>query len=91
MPLVGFGRPRGASVGRDGFAQGWQQPVAEPEIAVHIGKDLAPAWAAATTAKGIAALGPAIELADITCPIEQVETVLDRDIFQPPCRARPAR
>ena len=82
MPLVGFlldraVLPSGATVS----LHGWQQPAAEPEIAVYLGKDV-PAGASRETAKScIAALGPAIELADITCPIEDVETVLDRDIF----------
>lgn len=83
MPLVGFILDTallepGATVS----LKGWQKPVVEPEIAVHLGKDV-PAGASRETAKAaIAAIGPAIELADLDHPIEDVETVLERDIFQ---------
>jgi 2-keto-4-pentenoate hydratase len=62
--------------------RGWQRPVAEPEIAVYLGRDIAPGADEETARAGIAALGPAIELADIDCAMEDVEAVLAGDIFQ---------
>jgi 2-keto-4-pentenoate hydratase len=83
MPLVGFLMdsallPSGASVS----LKGWQKPVAEPEIAVHIGHDLPENADRATVRCAIAAIGPAIELADIDCPVDDVQAILSGDIFQ---------
>jgi len=60
----------------------WQQPVAEAEIAAYIGQDVPALSNRDTVRKAIAALGPAIELADVTCDMGDVETVLAGDIFQ---------
>ena len=82
-PLVGFLMqsalvPSGSSVS----IADWKKPAAEPEIAVHLGKDL-PAGADRDTAKSaISGLGPAIELADVDHPSEDVEGTLARDIYQ---------
>jgi len=60
---------------------GWSKPVLEPEIAIHLGKDVA-AGADADVARGaIAAIGPAIELADMDVPPDDVEAILSGDIF----------
>jgi 2-keto-4-pentenoate hydratase len=63
---------------------GWMKPVAEPEIAVHMRKDLGANPDAATVAAAIASLTPAIELADFDPPptAETLDTVLANDIFQ---------
>jgi 2-keto-4-pentenoate hydratase len=64
--------------------KGWTQPVAEPEIGVRLGADLAPGSNAAAALAAIAALTVAIELADInlaTTP-ETAEAVLAGNIFQ---------
>jgi 2-keto-4-pentenoate hydratase len=58
---------------------GWTKPVAEPEVAVHIGRDVAPGDDAVVA---IAALGPAIELADLDRPPEDVEAILAGNIYQ---------
>jgi 2-keto-4-pentenoate hydratase len=61
---------------------GWAQPFAEPEVAVHLAASL-PAGADAATARGaIAALAPAIELADVDGPNDVVDEILSRNIFQ---------
>ena len=65
-PLVGFLLdsailPDGAAVS----LKGWQKPVAETEIAVYIGHDIPGNADRETVRSAIAALGPAIELADI--------------------------
>jgi len=82
-PLVGFLLdrallPSGASVP----LAGWRKPVAEAEIAAYIGRDL-PAGATREEARSaVAAIGPAIELADAGGSIDDVEAVLAGDIFQ---------
>ena len=81
-PLVGFMMqksliPNGSTVS----FTGWTKPVAEPEIAVHMGKDLAGGVDRATTVAAIAALGPAIELADLDPPPDDVEVTLAGNIF----------
>ena len=60
---------------------GWTKPVAEPEIAVHMGKDLASGADRSATIAAIAALGPAIELADLNPPPDDVEVALAGNIF----------
>jgi 2-keto-4-pentenoate hydratase len=81
-PLVGFMMqkslvPNASTVS---FA-GWTKPVAEPEVAVHMGSDLPGGADRAVTAASIAALGPAIELADLNPPPDDVEVTLAGNIF----------
>jgi len=82
-PLVGFLLDQALlpSPARVALA-GWVKPVAEPEIAVHMGRDLAGDADPDTTRAAIAALGPAIELADVDGPADDVELILAGDIFQ---------
>lgn len=80
-PLVGFLLDRnvlasGATVPLSSFAM----PVAEPEIAVEIGTDLPGGGDEAAAAAAIAALGPAIELADFS-PLDDPEAILSGNIF----------
>jgi 2-keto-4-pentenoate hydratase len=82
-PLVGFLMqdaliPSGSSLS----VSGWTKPAAEPEIAVHLGKYLSPNSDRATVADAIAALGPAIEVADVHHPSDDVEGTLARNIYQ---------
>ena len=82
MPLVGYMMqkslaPNGATVS----VAGWTQPVAEPEIAVHMGADLPGSADRAATIAAIGALGPAIELADLNPPPADVEVTLAGNIF----------
>lgn len=82
-PLVGF-LMRSALVqcGATVSLRGWAKPVAEPEIAVYLGADI-PAGASATeAAAAVAALGPAIELADVDAPPDEVASILMRNIYQ---------
>jgi len=65
-PLAGFLTDRarlesGATVS----LRGWTKPVAEPELAVYLGKDLPVGAGRDATVGAIAAIGPAIELVDI--------------------------
>ncbi|MFD2181962.1 fumarylacetoacetate hydrolase family protein [Rhodoplanes azumiensis] len=80
-PIVGFLLDRnvvasGGTVAISGFAM----PVAEPEIAVEIGTDLPGGGDEAAAAAAIAALGPAIELADFS-PLDDPEPILSGNIF----------
>jgi 2-keto-4-pentenoate hydratase len=82
-PLVGFLMqdalvPSGSTLS----TAGWKKPAAEPEITVHLGKDL-PAGSDRETAKAaISGLGPAIEIADVDHPSDDVEGTLTCDIYQ---------
>jgi 2-keto-4-pentenoate hydratase len=82
-PLVGFLLdsailPDGANI----TLRGWQKPVAEAEIAAYIGHDIPGNADRETVRSAIAALGPAIELADIDVAMDDVQAVLAGDIFQ---------
>ena len=82
-PLVGFLMqdalvPSGATLSVDG----WTKPAAEPEITVHLGRDLSAGADDATARAAIAGLGPAIEVADVDHPSEDVEGTLAGDIYQ---------
>jgi 2-keto-4-pentenoate hydratase len=82
-PLVGFLTdrallPSGAVVS----LSGWTKPAAEAEIAVHIGRDLPGGASRAETREAIASLGPAIEIADVDFPPDDVERILAGNIYQ---------
>jgi len=82
-PLVGFLTDRAlVASGTVLSISSWKKPAAEPEITVHLGKDL-PAGADRDTAKAaIAGLGPAIEVADVDHPADDVEGTLACNIYQ---------
>lgn len=78
-PVIGFLpesnlRPSGATIS----CLGWVSPVAEPEIAVYLGSDVEHPD---RVAESIIGLGPAIELADVDPPPEDIEQVLAGNIF----------
>ena len=60
----------------------WTKPAAEPELTVYLGKDLPAHADRKTTMSAIAALGAAIEVADVDHPSDDVEGTLARDIYQ---------
>jgi len=64
--------------------KGWVKPIAEAEIAVHIGRDLDGGADDAAVRGAIAALGPAIELIDVPSQptAETLEDVLATGMFQ---------
>jgi len=82
-PLVGFLTDRAPlASGTTVSLAGWAKPAAEAEIAVYLGADV-PAGASRDGARAaIAAIGPAIELADVTSPPDDVERVLADNIYQ---------
>jgi len=82
-PLIGFlMRPALLPSGGSVPLAGWTKPLAEPEIAVHMGRDLDADADMDTTRAAIAALGPAIELADADRPPDDVEAILSGNIYQ---------
>lgn len=82
-PLVGF-LMRSALVpsGSTLSIARWTKPAAEPELAMYLGKDLHANSDRSEVMRAIAALGPAIEVADIDHPSEDVEGTLARNIYQ---------
>ena len=82
-PLVGFltAKVRVDPGGAVSFA-GWTKPVAEPEIAVHIGRDV-PAGADHDMARAaIAGISPAFELVDLFEPPEEPERISAYDLMR---------
>jgi 2-keto-4-pentenoate hydratase len=82
-PLVGF-LTQNARITNGGTVSlaGWTKPVAEPEVAVHIGSDLAAGATLEAAAAAIAGISPAIELADLHEPATDPERILSHDIYQ---------
>lgn len=82
-PLVGFltdaaQLPSGSRVP----LSEWVRPVAEPEVALVMGRDLAAGAGREEAAAAIVALAPAIELADLDQPPQDVEAILAGNIYQ---------
>jgi 2-keto-4-pentenoate hydratase len=82
-PLVGFltRNARVQSGGSVSFA-GWSKPVLEPEIAVHIGRDVPADADGETATAAIAGISPAIEIVDLTAPPQDPERILSDNIYQ---------
>lgn len=82
-PLVGFLTDRAlVATGATVSLAGWVKPVAEPEIAVHMGRNLSAGADRDTVKAAIAGVGPAIELADVDRPPQDVEQILAGNIYQ---------
>jgi 2-keto-4-pentenoate hydratase len=82
-PLIGFLTDQAlVATGATVSLAGWSKPVAEPEIAVHMGRDLSAGADRDTVKAAIAGLGPAIELADVDRPPDDVEHILAGNIYQ---------
>ena len=82
-PLVGFLTDRAlVPSGSTISLADWTKPVAEPEIAVHLGRDLPGGADRDTAMAAIAGLGPAIEIADLDQPPDDVERILAGNIYQ---------
>lgn len=79
-PLVGF--LTDAGLHRPGAVvsvEGWSHPVAEPELAVHLGEDVPPG--SVDIGRAIAGITTAIELADVHPPPQDIEDVLGANIY----------
>jgi 2-keto-4-pentenoate hydratase len=81
-PLVGFMMQKSLLPNASTVPVGnWHKLVAEPEVAVYMGKDLPGGADRAATIAAIAGLSPAIELADLNPPPDDVEITLAGNIF----------
>lgn len=81
-PLVGFMLAEARVASGDAVSTaGWTKPVAEPEIAVWLGADLTSGRDPAAVKAAISGIGPAIELADLDPPPEDVTTILAGNIY----------
>jgi 2-keto-4-pentenoate hydratase len=60
----------------------WSKPVAEPEIALHLGRDVLAGADRTTAATAINGIAPAIELVDLDAPPEDPERILAGNIYQ---------
>ena len=82
-PLVGYLlAPARVEDGGTVSLDGWGTAKLEPEIAVHLGADLAAGASRADAEAAIAGLGPAIELVDLDPSADDPEAILAADIFQ---------
>lgn len=82
-PLVGFLTDRAlVSPGATISLSGWKKPAAEPELAVYLGKVLPAGSDRQTAIAAISAIGPAIEIADVDHPSDDVKGTLARNIYQ---------
>jgi 2-keto-4-pentenoate hydratase len=82
-PLMGF-LTQNARVQAGGSVSlaGWANPVAEPEIAVHVGHDVPAGADRDAAAAAIAGISPAIELVDVHTPPQDPERILAENIYQ---------
>lgn len=81
-PLIGFlTRSRLLELGATASLASFIKPIAEPEIAVYLGKDLPGGGDLAAAATAVGAIGPAIELADLDRPPDDVEAILAGNIY----------
>lgn len=81
-PLTGFMMDRNlVEPGATVSLAGWSKPLAETEIAVHMGRDLGGGASRSEVVNSVAALGPAIELADLDAPPVDPEAILSGNIY----------
>ena len=82
-PLIGFLTDRARlAAGSTVSLADWVKAAAEPEIAVHMGADVRSGATRERVMAAIAGIGPAIELADVDRPPEDVEAILAGNIYQ---------
>lgn len=81
-PLVGFMTHKSRlPSGTSASIVGWTKPMVEPEIAVYMGSGLAAGANREDVRAAVAAIGPAIELADVHFPPSDVEAILAGNIY----------
>lgn len=68
--------------GRPVAISGWSNPALEAEVAVQMASDLPAGGDADAARAAIGGLGPAFELVDLDPDVEEVEGVLEENIFQ---------
>lgn len=82
VPLIGFLTDRTLLPSNAMISvENWTRPAVEPEIAIYLGSDLSGKIDRKSVRAAITALGPAIELADIHFPPDDVEAILTGNIY----------
>jgi 2-keto-4-pentenoate hydratase len=82
-PMVGYLLRSGLiEAGRPVSLEGWSGPALEAEVAAHMASDLSAGADEDATRAAIGGLGPAFELADLDPAADDVESVLEANIFQ---------
>lgn len=81
-PLVGYLTSQTVLDDRAAVSlDGWVRPVLEPEIAIVLGADVGADASPAEVADAIAAIAPAIELADVDTPLSELTPLVGGNIF----------
>lgn len=82
VPLIGFLTDKTVLQSGESISiAGWVKAAFEPEIAIYLGRDLSGSPNHESTKAAIASLGPAIELADVSFPPDDVEVILAGNIY----------
>jgi 2-keto-4-pentenoate hydratase len=82
-PMTGYLLRSGVvEEGRPVSISGWSNPALEAEVAVHMASDLPAGGDADAARAAIGGLGPAFELVDLDPSVEEVDAVLEANIFQ---------
>ena len=82
-PLVGYLLAEGVTPSGGAIdVSGWQRPVLEPEIAVHLGADVPAGASDADILDALAAVSLAFELVDITAPLDDAIAAIRANVFQ---------
>jgi 2-keto-4-pentenoate hydratase len=69
------------SAGESHSLRGARQPMAEPELAIHIGAELAADCDRSAAQAAIIALGPAIEVVDVDSSLTDLAEIVARNVF----------
>jgi 2-keto-4-pentenoate hydratase len=80
-PISGFLTSATLVAGRSHSLAGARQPLAEPELAIHIGAELAADCDRAAAEAAIVALGPAIEVADVDPSRTDLTEIVATNVF----------
>ncbi|QEC47392.1 hypothetical protein FSW04_07220 [Baekduia soli] len=81
-PIVGFITDRNLLAdGAECSLDGWTKPHMEPEVAVRLGRDVAPGATREEALDAVEAVAPAIELIDLTFAPTDLEAVLSGNVF----------
>jgi 2-keto-4-pentenoate hydratase len=81
-PLVGYLLDRGLIPDAGTVeVRSWTQPMLEPELAVHLSRDVPPEASWEDVRASVLGLSAAIELADVDVPPQDVATILAGNIF----------
>jgi 2-keto-4-pentenoate hydratase len=82
-PLVGYLVEGGRlASGARASISGWEKALVEPEVAIHVGRDIVAGGDREAVQEAIGGIGAAIELNDLDRPPDDVEAILRANVFQ---------